>query len=257
MTKIDTVTANTILHVTVGSQLTGTNLPGTSDNDEVSIFVENKESVYGMARSLDHLSVRTQPEGVRSGSEDTDRMAYSLRKYLYLAAQGNPSILLPLFAPEDMIIATNDIGNALRDMKNSFVSQEAGKRFLGYAHAQHKRMMGEGRQSRVPKRPELEAQYGYDTKYASHAVRLSLQGLDLLREGKLNLPMVQEDIRLLMDIRTGKYTKAEVSELVLELLGAMKYILESGQTSVPQEADRSAISEFSIWAHETFWSRQK
>ena len=45
--------------------------------------------------------VLPQPEGARSGAGDLDLVIYSLRKWARLAAQGNPTVLLLLFVPDD------------------------------------------------------------------------------------------------------------------------------------------------------------
>jgi len=41
----------------------------------------------------------------------------------------------------------------------------------------------------VPNRPELVARYGYGIKYASRALRLAYQGLEIVGDGRLTLPM--------------------------------------------------------------------
>jgi hypothetical protein len=255
MTTQQVVTDNQILQVIVGSQLTGTNVE-TSDKDFMSIYVENKENVYGMAPSMDHLSVRTQPEGVRSGPDDTDNLAYSLRKYLSLATGGNPSILMLLFAPRDMIVVDSAIGHELRDTRDAFLSQEAVKKFLGFMHAQHERMLGRGKQNRVPNRPELIEKYGYDTKYASHALRLAIQGYQLAKDGQIYLPMQPRDINLILDIRGGEVTKDRVSSLVSDYEWETQNLLNTNSTVLRPKPDYETISEFSIWAHEFFWDMQ-
>src|SRR5438132_4304195 len=87
----------------VGSGVHGIAIEGTDDHDEMGVFVEPRENIYGLAPALDHHIWRTQPEGARSGPGDTDLVMYSLRKYslrkyLRLAIKGNPTALLPLFA---------------------------------------------------------------------------------------------------------------------------------------------------------------
>lgn len=252
MTTQQVVTDNQILRVIVGSQLTGTSVE-SSDKDFMSIYVENKENVYGMAPSMDHLSIRTKPEGVRSGSEDTDDLAYSLRKYLSLATQGNPSILMLLFAPSDMIVVDSVIGEELRNIKDSFLSQQAVHKFLGYMHAQHERMLGRGKKNRVPNRPELVELYGYDTKYAAHSLRLAIQGYELARDGKIVLPMHQINIQTILDVRNGVYSKQRVSSFIENYEWETQNMLNTNSTCLPPKPNYAAISEFSIWAHEYFW----
>src|SRR2546430_5810567 len=94
----------TILRVLVGSGVHGTAVEGQDDRDEMGICIEGPEYVIGL-RSFEQYQFRTQPEGVRSGPGDLDLTIYSLRKWLRLALQGNPTVLLPLFVPDEHIIA--------------------------------------------------------------------------------------------------------------------------------------------------------
>ena len=90
----------TILLVEVGSTAHGTGLPGSEDQDETAIVVESPELVFGLDPSGPAtIMQRTQPEGVKSGPGDIDRTLHPLRRFLYLAASGNPSVLMSLWAP--------------------------------------------------------------------------------------------------------------------------------------------------------------
>jgi len=62
---------------------------------------------------------------------------YSLAKYLRLAIKGNPTVMLPLFAPPESLIVVTPLGEELRAMRKLFMSQQAVERFLGYVHSQH------------------------------------------------------------------------------------------------------------------------
>lgn len=84
--------------------------------------------------------------------------------------------MLPLFAPEADLITITPLGRELRDMRHSFLSQQAVERFLDYMDSQHERMLGGGKRNRVPNRPELIAKHGWDVKYGSHALRLAFRG---------------------------------------------------------------------------------
>jgi hypothetical protein len=77
----------------------GIAIAGTDDHDEMGVFVEPPERVLGLVGPVPHYVFRTQPEGARSGPGDVDLVLYSLRKYLRLATKGNPTALLPLYAP--------------------------------------------------------------------------------------------------------------------------------------------------------------
>lgn len=180
---------NEILRSVVGSGVHGIAVAGTDDHDEMGVYVEPPDHVVGVVSMRPDYIWRTQPEGVRSGHGDIDLVLYSLRKFLRLAIKGNPTVLLPLYAPADELVTVTPLG---RELRASFLSRLAVKRFLGYMHSQHERMMWRGRRSRVPNRPELIERYGWDVKYGSHALRLAFQGQEIARDGQLTLPLIPE-----------------------------------------------------------------
>jgi hypothetical protein len=177
-----------ILRSTVGSELHGIGIAGTDDHDEMGIYIEPEHAVLGLAEywtgssslnRVDNLlpdrrgdyTARTAKEGERSYHGDTDLTMYCLKKYLRLAIVGNPTAILPMFAPEESLIVMTPLGEELRGIKDMFLSQLAIHRFLGYMDAQHQRMMGGGKQNRVPKRPELyEAMVGILSTAVMHTV---------------------------------------------------------------------------------------
>jgi hypothetical protein len=102
-----------ILRTVVGSGVHGIAIAGTDDHDELGVFVEPPERVIGVGDAVDHYVHRTQPEGARSGPGDTDLVLYSLRRYLRLALNGNPTVLLPLYAPAGSVITMRPLGEEL------------------------------------------------------------------------------------------------------------------------------------------------
>src|SRR5690606_12928438 len=93
----------TILQCQVGSGVHGITVKDQDDRDEMGICVEPPEYVIGLRRFEQYI-FRTRPEGVRSGPGDLDLTVYSLRKWMRLALDGNPTVLLPLFVPEEEIV---------------------------------------------------------------------------------------------------------------------------------------------------------
>src|SRR5436309_13108180 len=112
MPEIPPLPESTILLVEVGSTAHGTGLPGGEDHDEMGVVIEPPEAVLGLdPRGFATVMQRTQPEGVRSGPGDTDRTLHSLRRFVRLAAGGNPSILMSFWAP---VIYSTEQGDELR-----------------------------------------------------------------------------------------------------------------------------------------------
>jgi hypothetical protein len=212
---------NEILRTVVGSGLHGIAIEGTDDHDEMGVYVAPAYVVLGVQDYRDDYIWRTQPEGGRSGPGDVDLVVYSLRKYLRLAMKGNPTALLPLFAPEESVIISTDFGDELRSNRDWFLSNQAIERFLGYMHSQHERMLGQGKQNRVPNRPELIEKYGWDVKYGSHALRLAHQGLEIALNGTLTLPLPSRERSRTSRIRFCHFLILERQRCPTSLMSAL------------------------------------
>ncbi|MCE5290251.1 MAG: nucleotidyltransferase domain-containing protein [Nocardiaceae bacterium] len=164
---------NTVLRTQVGSGLHGVTVKEADDRDEMGIAIEPPEVALGRnPKAFEQYEYRSQPVGVRSGPGDLDLVVYSLRKYVRLASAGNPTVLMPLFAPDAEIVRIAEPGLDLRANALMLLSKKAGLRFLGYMNSQRRHLAGES----APRlnRPELIEQYGYDTKYAYHSMRIAI-----------------------------------------------------------------------------------
>jgi hypothetical protein len=243
--------AGEILRTVVGSGVHGIAIPGTDDHDEMGVFIEPPSHVVGLLRPADHYVFRTQPEGARSGPGDTDLILHSLRKYLRLAAKGNPTALLPLFAPAAAVLVLTPLGEELRALGPALLSQRAVHRFLGYMNGQRNRLLGAGG---APNRPELVARYGYDVKYASHALRLAYQGLEIVRDGWLTLPMPKRERERVLRVKRGEVTVlADVLAEIDAVRADVESALATGQTPLPADPALDVISEWSVSAHRRHW----
>lgn len=249
----DTALANEIIRVEVGSTAHGMGT-GADDLDLMGVYIETPEQTIGLAPTREHYVSRTQPEGVRSGPGDIDLTMYGLRKYLRLATAGNPTVLVLLYG--STVHAMTPIGEELRVLAPAIVSRSAGYRFLGYLDGQLERMRGSGRQSRVPSRPELVERFGFDTKYAGHALRLALQGIELIDTGRLTLPMRDEDRGMCLRMRRGEFTAAEAEDVLTgaraELAAAVN---DESRGPLRPAPDLAAVNEFAVYAHQEHWMR--
>ncbi len=243
--------AGEILRTVVGSGVHGIAIPGTDDHDEMGVFVEPAECVLGLAPPVPHYVFRTQPEGARSGPGDIDLVMYSLRKYLRLATKGNPTALLPLFARDDAVLVLTPLGEELRALAPAVLSQKAVRRFLGFMNSQRERLLGRGK---APNRPELVARYGYDVKYASHALRLAFQGREVLREGRLTLPMPAAEREEVLRVKSGGVpVLTDVLDRISAVQAEIEERLEAGRTPLPAEPDLDAVSAWATSAHRRQW----
>jgi predicted nucleotidyltransferase len=239
-----------ILEVVVGSTLHGTAVDdGLEDLDLMAIVVERPRQFVGFA-PVDTWVHRTKPVGVRSEAGDTDLAVYGLRKFLHLALKGNPTILLALFAPEQFIRRHDVRGRQLQAMHPYIVSKQCYSPWRGYMKQQHERLLGLRGQRNVT-RPELVDRYGYDTKYAAHIVRLGLQGEEILSTGKMTLPMPQEQRDLCIKIRTGGYSLAGVSELIIDVEKRIEAAKDASK--LPENPDRKMVEKWMLRTYLTAW----
>lgn len=235
---------NEILRGVVGSTVHGTAIEGQDDRDEMGVFVEPPEYVCGLT-PCDHYVYRDQPEGVRSQPGDLDLVMYSLRKFCRLASKGNPSVILLLWLPS--YLSKTPLGADLVGMREAFVSKECGMRFLGYLAAQKMKLKGE--RAQTVKRRELVAKYGYDTKFAMHALRLGFEGIELMTHRRLTLPVSEPNLSTLRAIRTGQIDLPEALRLLDEAEARLASIVEL----CPWQADIDRINRFMVRAHADHW----
>lgn len=237
-----------ILRVEVGSTLYGTGLPGHEDHDEMGIYVEGPKSTIGFGSKPHYVWRSAGDDTTRSQPHDTDLACYSLRKWMGLALNGNPSVLMVLFAPPDKVIRTTPLGDELRRHHSWFASKQAGKAFLGYMQQQRQRMTGErGRAGRVRIMPNGVV----DWKYAMHMIRLGHQGYEFLTSGKVTLPMDSATANMLRAVRRGEVPFEDVILASESLENAVKTMLTSGP--LPDKPMYETAEEFCVNAHLKMW----
>lgn len=247
MTSRDLALSSEILRGVVGSTAHGTAIEGQDDRDEMGICIEPPEYVCGL-KTFEQYIYRTQPEGVRSQPGDLDLTIYSLRKFCRLAAKGNPSVLVLLWLPE--YVVETELGQKFVALRAAFVSREAGRRFLGYLISQKKALKGE----RSPKvsRPEMVDKYGFDTKFAMHALRLAFEGIEYLIDGCLTLPVTEPNLSTLKAVRGGDVSFKET----LQLIEGAETRLTTAIEACDRKADITTINQFLIEAHLAHWERK-
>lgn len=206
---------NRLLTCEVGSTSHGMSVEGQDDMDWLGIYLEEPHEILGLGKA-DTIVLRDRPDGVRSEPGDLDYTLHPLKKWMGLAMRGNPTILSVLFAP---VVQKTEWGEVLRSASDKFVSYRAGRAFLGYLDSQTTRLI-ENRSMRV-NRPELVEKYGYDTKYAAHALRLGLQGWELLTYGSIRYPMESPYLELVRSVRTGELSKSSALERIGDARSAL------------------------------------
>lgn len=250
-----------ILRVEVGSTVHGTAITGQDDVDEMGICIEPKTTTLGLNRFENYQYRTAEPDGPNpngtaapSRPGDLDLFVYSLRKYVALLTSGNPSIMVPLFVPDDAIRYINDFGRELRENRDKFLSRKAKARFSGYLNKQRLGLLGE---RNTPNRAALRERIGYDPKYAMHALRLGMQGCELLERGTITIPLKGNQLKFLREVRSGQREDGQTWPLEYVLAQIERYdrrLDEVVKTSkLPEEPDWGWVNNWLADVHLRHW----
>ncbi|MDD5650467.1 MAG: nucleotidyltransferase domain-containing protein [Candidatus Nanoarchaeia archaeon] len=104
--------------------------------------------------------------------------------------------------------------------------------------------------TRNPKRADLEAKFGYDTKHSMHLVRLLRMGREGLLEGTLHVDRTNIDVEELKFIRNGGWPFEKVEEYAKEQDVVLADIYKISK--LPKSPDRELIHELCIDVVKTF-----
>ena len=236
-----------MIRTEVGSTAHGTGLPGAEDYDEMGVMVDPWPSAIGLHAQPDTIVYRPgRRNNERSQAGDYDLVVYTARKFAQLCAKGNPSVLMLLFGP---VRFSTPLGDELRALAPAFWSDQARLRFLGYSRAQRERLLGV-RGGKHTNRPELIEQFGFDTKYAMHMLRLGIQGMEYAQHGRLTLPIPGEAGEMLRAVRRGEFTMKQV----IKMADANEDALQMMGGRAPSLPDVAAIDVWLRRVHESSMS---
>jgi hypothetical protein len=259
-----------MLRVQVGSGVHGTSIAGQDDRDEMGLCLEPPEFVTGLARvpggsgglapsvrfeQYERHTAWDRAGGLanRSGAGDLDVIIYSARKWARLALAGNPTVLLVLFVPDHEVVFRDAAAAELTANADRFVSRLAAGRYLGYLKGQRAAMTGQP--GAHTNRPELVAVHGYDTKYAMHALRLGLQGVELLSTGRITLPVPEPDRAYLRAIRRGERPLDEVAAAITDAEQRLTRLADS--PGIAEQPDRRWVDDWLHRSYQAFWARPR
>jgi predicted nucleotidyltransferase len=183
--------------------------------------------------------------GIHKGTKEIKRdewdiVVYEARKAINLLLKGNPNVLAILWLEENHYIACTLAGQRLLDHRGLFVGRHVYKPFTGYAYAQLRRMesytfegyMGEKRKALVDK-------HGYDTKNASHLIRLLNMGIEFMRDGELYV--MRHDAPKYLDIKDGRWTLQQVKDEAERLFRVAEEAYLA--STLPKKPDKKLVSE--------------
>jgi len=194
-----------------GSQAHGTYRPNTDptsidDIDVMAILIQPKEAYLGFGRQ----------ETYERMEDPWDIVAYDVKHFVRLLCKQNPNVMSMLWMRRSDYQHISEAGQLLIDNRDLFISKDAYHSFTGYAYSQlHKMTHGANQGYMGAKRKQLVDKFGYDTKNASHLIRLLNMNIEFLSTGVLNV--LREDNTYLVQIKRGEfpldYIQAEARKL--------------------------------------------
>jgi hypothetical protein len=217
--------------------------------------------IHGPDSDYDYLGACIEPfsevllgdfeQWVKSDKTET---IYSLRKLCRLMLKGNPTVTELLWAPERFWTTHTKVGHELRDMRELFLSKRTIRAFLGYLREQRMRLNGERGQKNI-KRIALVEKHGYDTKYASHIVRLAIMATVLGRTNRIVVPLDDKHRAIIGAIRAGEWALEDVLQLASNHEKEIEKLITA--SSLPDEPNTTEVEAWLIRVYEQHWDSER
>lgn len=207
----------------------------TSDFDVIGYCIPPKEVVFphlagiieGFGRqrqnftSFQHHHILDQ-SALGGRGRNYDITIYNIVQYFQLCMENNPNMLASLFLPAECILHNSTVGNMVREKRHVFLHKGCWHKFKGYAYSQLSKM-----DTKVPEvgsnRAAIIGQYGYDTKFAYHLVRLLYEVEQILTTGDLDLRRNAEELKA---IRRGEWPVEKVRDFFAHKEKSLEKIYE-------------------------------
>ncbi len=212
-----------ILRVLAGSRAQGLDTP-ESDTDTRGICIPPRRFLLGLSTFEQHVS------------SDGDHVTWALAKFVRLALKGNPNIIEVLYTDVRHQLFVNDLGQALLDHRQLFLTRRVGASFVHYAEQQLGRMERHYRwlASPPPGKPhpeefggrERQGGYRFPDTTAEKAYRAAMKHWTSYRKWRRD----RNPARAALEERHGYDTKHAMH--LCRLLRMGREILEEGEVRV-------------------------
>jgi uncharacterized protein len=223
-----------------GTYVPATDDTGIDDKDVMAFCVPPLDHYYGLAE----FHSRGTHEIVSERDKTLwDIVVYEIRKALRLLKGGNPNVLSMLWLPDNLYLKRTSAGQLLIDRREVFVGRHVYRSFTGYAVAQLRKMeAGQYKGWMGDKRKALVERFGYDTKNASHLIRLLRQGIEFLNDGELYV--VRHDASELVAIKRGEWTLERVKTEAERLFARADEAYD--RSKLPAKPDQQAVNDLCV-----------
>lgn len=194
-----------------------------SDTDRRGIYLPSAKM---------HWSLFGVPEQLENDA--TQEAYWELQKFIVLALKANPNVLECLYCP--IVEFATPLAEELLAMREAFLSKLVFQTYSGYVASQFKKMQ-----------TDIRNQGRVKWKHVMYLIRLLISGIDVLREGKINVA-VGEHRDLLLAIKHGKVPFNEADQWRKRLQSDFERAFE--KTILPARPDYERANAFLVHARE-------
>ena len=226
----DFFAAHVIHRCVVGSRAYGLESE-ESDTDRRGIYLPPADlhwSLYGVPSQIER--------------EATQECHWELGNFLVMALKANPNILEVLWSP--LVEATTPLGQELIALREAFLSRLVFQTYNGYTLSQFRKI-----------EQDLRARCAIKWKHAMHLIRLLLSGIGVLRDGAVQVRVLDHRERLLL-IRRGQMPWDEVDAWRLDLHRQFEEAFKA--TKLPERPDYDRVNAFLVRARRSaLWGERR
>lgn len=206
------------------------------DKDVMGICIPPQDYYYGLKTFGSKGTVEIK-------KDVWDIVLYELTKAVRLLEKGNPNILSLLWLAPQYYIDVSEAGRMLIDNRDLFVGKHVYHSYVGYASGQLHRMTHMACKGYMgAKRKRLVEKYGYDTKNASHLIRILRMGIEFLTDGELHV--LRKDAQQLLEIKAGEWSLEKVKEEAEKLFDMFR--LAYLHSTLPVKPDHEKINQLCV-----------
>jgi predicted nucleotidyltransferase len=246
--------ADNVIYETIMGSYTYGVATETSDFDTMGVCIPPKELVFphltgaieGFGRQKQRFTCY-QKHHVKICDRVYDLNVYNIVHYFHLCMENNPNMIASLFTPQDCVLHCTQVGNLIREKRHLFIHKGCWHRFKGYAYSQLHKIRTSVAEA-GGNRAQIIEQYGWDTKFGYHVVRLLDEVEQLLSTGDLDL---RRNAAQLKAIRRGEINMEELFIWATEKEKSLERLYETSK--LPYGPDEKAIKEVLLNCLEMHW----
>lgn len=227
----------------------------SSDLDIYGFCIPPKEMVFphlvgeipGFGRQKQRFE-QYQQHGIEDPDDPDliwDVTIYAIVRFFMLCMENNPNMIEAIFTPERCVLTCSDVGKLVRDRRQIFLHKGSWHKFKGFAYSQVHKMKTKNPEG---KRVQLIEKFGFDVKFAYHAVRLMDEAEQILTTHDLDL---EESAERLIAIRRGEWTQEEVMAYFERKEEELQALYET--STLPHSPDEGAIKQLLLDCFEEAW----